>query len=161
MSVTKGFYERKTMTMRVIASSDENTIALPERLITALHLNNGDTVEAIAGENTLHLARVEVEQMQDSPTNKNGTSTISSLLDRFDNEEWPTMEEIVAWIKATPNPQNIHPGEKVKDLAYIDELLANPPTDTITAEEWAEFWPQFEQELKEFEQASDIVEGRL
>ena len=74
----------------------------------------------------------------------------------------PALAEVVALIKATPpNPAAIERGDKVNDLAYVQDLLDNPPTDTLTAEEWAAYWPAFEQELKELDRAQAIAEGRL
>lgn len=78
------------------------------------------------------------------------------------DDDFPTLEEVVAMIKATPpNPNAFKPGEKFGDMAYIQSLLDNPPTDTLTVAEWEEYWPAFEQELKELDRAQDIAEGRL
>ena len=61
-----------------------------------------------------------------------------------------TPEEVVAEIKALPrNPAMIKRGEKVGDMDYIQYLMDNPPTDTMTLEEWEEEWPSIEKELKE------------
>lgn len=71
------------------------------------------------------------------------------------------LARIVAQIKATPpNPDAIERGDKVGDLTYIQYLLDNPPTDTLTAEEWEHYWPAVEQELKELDPAPEIDVGR-
>ena len=78
------------------------------------------------------------------------------------DENFPTLAEIVAGIKALPpNPKSIQRAERAHDLAYIDWLLANPPTDTLPFEEWNRLWTAFEQELKAVDRANDIAEGRL
>lgn len=78
-----------------------------------------------------------------------------------DDDDLPTLGEVVARIKATPlNPDAIERGAKVGDMAYIQSLLDHPPTDTLTVEEWAEYWPAFEQELKELDRAQAIAEGQ-
>jgi len=69
------------------------------------------------------------------------------LLDEAEDE--PTLEEIVAGIQAQPpNPESFQRAERAHDLAYIDWLLANPPTDTMTMEEWEQFWPEIEQKIE-------------
>jgi len=69
------------------------------------------------------------------------------LLDEAEDE--PTLEEIVAGIQARPpNPESFQRAERAHDLAYIDWLLANPPTDTMTMEEWEQFWPEIEQKIE-------------
>ena len=77
-------------------------------------------------------------------------------------DDFPTLEEVVASIKALPpNPGAFHPGERANDKEYLDYLLANPPRDTMTFEEWERFWPEFEQELTILDHAQDIAEGRI
>ncbi|MEM7531411.1 MAG: hypothetical protein AAF639_04490 [Chloroflexota bacterium] len=67
-----------------------------------------------------------------------------------DNYREQTLEEVVAEIKALPrNPAMIKRGEKVGDMDYIQYLIDNPPTDTMTMEEWAEEWPPIAKEIKE------------
>lgn len=74
-----------------------------------------------------------------------------------DDESHPTLEEVVALIKATPpNPDAIEYGNKVGDKAYLQYLLESPPTDTLTFTEWEEQWAVFERELKELDQARAI-----
>jgi hypothetical protein len=78
-----------------------------------------------------------------------------------EDEGLPGLEEIVARIKQLPrDPESFHAGEKANDPEYLAWLLANPPKDTLTFEEWEQFWPQFEQELKAIDRADDIREGR-
>lgn len=65
-----------------------------------------------------------------------------------DDNGLSSLEEVVALIKATlPNPAAIQRGDKAGDMAYIQALLDTPPTDTLTREEWEQYWPAFEQEL--------------
>lgn len=78
------------------------------------------------------------------------------------DDDLPSLEEVIAKIKATgPNPDAIERGDKVGDMAYIQSLLDNPPTDTLTVAEWEEYWPAFEQELKELDQARAVAKGLL
>ena|GEM_PF-1424584 len=66
-----------------------------------------------------------------------------------DDDDLPSLEEVVAMIKATPpNPDAIHPATKTV-AQLIAELEANPPKKSdITPEEWDRLWAEFEQELK-------------
>ena len=73
-----------------------------------------------------------------------------------------SLARVIAQIKATPpNPAAIEQGDKVGDMTYLQYLLDNPPTDTLTVEEWEQYWPAFEQEMKELDRAQEIAEGRL
>ena len=82
------------------------------------------------------------------PIDELATKLLSDvLLDEAEDE--PTLEEIVARIQALPpNPEGFQRAERAHDLAYIDWLLANPPTDTMTMEEWEQFWPEIEQKIE-------------
>jgi hypothetical protein len=46
-------------------------------------------------------------------------------------------------------------------MAYIQSLLDNPPTDTLTVAEWEEYWPAFEQELKELDRNKLQIESAI
>jgi hypothetical protein len=82
--------------------------------------------------------------------------------DATDDPTTTTLEQIVARIKALPpNPQSFRPAIRAHDKEYLDYLLANPPKDTMTLEEWERFWPAFEQELKMIDRMDDIAEGRI
>lgn len=74
-------------------------------------------------------------------------------------DDFSTLEDVVASIKAMPpNPGAFHPSERANDKEYLDYLLANPPRDTMTFEEWERCWPAFEQELKMLDRVQDIAE---
>lgn len=76
----------------------------------------------------------------------------------LEDEDFATLEEIVASIKAVPpNPAQIEVGGKVGDMAYLDYLLATPPQDTMTFNEWKNFWPQFEQGLKKLDILTQLL----
>jgi len=78
------------------------------------------------------------------------------------DEDIPTVEEVVAQIKATPpNPKTlVRPTKTVEQL--MADLEAEPrPKSTITPSEWDSMWAEFEQELKENDRQDDIIEGRL
>ncbi len=87
----------------------------------------------------------------------------TALLERnWKDQEFPSLEEIVAGIKALPpNPKSFHPAERAHDLSYLTWLLENPTEGTMTVEEWEQFWPPFEQELKEIDRLDDLNEGRI
>lgn len=79
-----------------------------------------------------------------------------------EDDDHPTLEEVVAMIKATPpNPNAIHPPTKTA-AQLMAELEANPPEDSdISPEEWDRLWAKFEAELKAADRAKDIAEGRF
>lgn len=75
-----------------------------------------------------------------------------SLASTGKSEKALSLEDTVAKIKRLPpNPVRLERGAKVGDLEYIDYLLANPPQDTMTVEEWKEFWPAVEKKLKQLD----------
>ena len=53
--------------------------------------------------------------------------------------------------KSSLKATNYHPPAKAKDPKYLEYLLANPPSGTMTFAEWEQFWPHFEDELKKFD----------
>ena len=90
------------------------------------------------------------------PIDELATKLLSDvLLDEAEDE--PTLEEIVARIQALPpNPEGFQRAERAHDLAYIVWLLANPPTDTATAEEWERLWPKIEQEIEAMDRLPEL-----
>jgi hypothetical protein len=57
-----------------------------------------------------------------------------------EDEDLPSLEETVASIKQLPrDPESFHAGEKANDPEYLAWLLANPPKDTLTIEEWEQY----------------------
>lgn len=102
-----------------------------------------------------------VERMLTTSLPAYETNGFHAVYDEPTNDDFPTLEQVVAMIKATPpNPNAMKPGEKFGDMAYIQSLLDNPPTDTMTVEEWEEYWPAYEQELNELDYAQEVAEGR-
>jgi hypothetical protein len=73
-----------------------------------------------------------------------------------DQDDYPSLEEIVAKIKATPSdPSNIHPATQ-----SLAELLANAPNETpIDLEAWNREWAKVEAELKAMTRANDEIEA--
>lgn len=78
-----------------------------------------------------------------------------------ERKSFPTLEEIVASIKALPTAKNFHPATKSVTQVLAD-LEANPVAEPdITPEEWDRLWAEFEQQQKALDRANDIAEGRL
>ena len=77
------------------------------------------------------------------------TEILSSPTDGPTSDVLPTLEEIVAKIKALPSdPANIRPA-----TGSLKELLENAPQDPdFDLAEWQQQWGLFEQELREIEQ---------
>lgn len=72
-------------------------------------------------------------------------------------DDFPTPEEVVAQIKATPpNPANIHPATE-----SLADLLLNAPEDPdFDLESWNRDWARVEAEMKAITRANDLAEGR-
>ena len=91
-----------------------------------------------------------------------GCSPLHAAYDEPIDDDFPTLEEIVAMIKATPpNPNAVHlPTKTAAEL--IAELEADPPEPSdITPDEWDRLWAAFEAELKAADYAAALSEGRL
>lgn len=73
-------------------------------------------------------------------------------------DEYPTLEEVVAKIKATPpNPANIHPATQ-----SLADLLRDAPHDPdFDLETWNREWAKVEAEMKAITRADNIAEGRI
>jgi plasmid stability protein len=84
---------------------------------------------------------------------------VSLLNDAVAEETFPTPEEVVARIKATPpNPNNIRPA--TGSLAeYLSRLVPEDPDFNVA--EWERQWDAIEAEMKAITRANDIAEGRL
>ena len=74
-----------------------------------------------------------------------------------EEDEEPTLEEVVAKIRATPrDPSRFHPA--TESLAGI---LSDAPEDpTFDSEEWNREWAKVEAEMKAITRANDRAEGR-
>jgi predicted DNA-binding protein len=74
-----------------------------------------------------------------------------------DQDDYPSLEEVVAKIRAMPSdPSNIHPATQ-----SAVELLANAPYEPpIDLDAWNREWAQVEAELKAMTRADDEAEGR-
>ena len=72
-------------------------------------------------------------------------------------DDFPTLEEVVAEIKATPpNPAAIRPA-----TGSLAEDLQNSPEDPdFDLETWTREWARVEAEMKAITRANDIAEGR-
>ena len=71
-------------------------------------------------------------------------------------DPFPTLEEVVAKIKALPrDPDNIRPA-----TASLRELLENAPEDPdFDLVRWQEEWDRVEAEMKAIERADSIADG--
>jgi hypothetical protein len=89
-------------------------------------------------------------------------SVVTTPARNGDSDDLPSLEEVIARIKATPpNPNAIIPPTKTLEevVAYWE---ANPPEETnLPPEEWDRLWAAFEEELKAIDRADDLAEGRL
>ncbi len=72
-------------------------------------------------------------------------------------DAFPTLEEVVAKIKATPpDPTSFHPA-----TGSLAEALADSPLEpSFDEEEWHREWAKVEAEMKAMTRANDIAEGR-
>jgi hypothetical protein len=73
------------------------------------------------------------------------------------DDDFPTPEEVVAEIKATPpNPASIRPA-----TGSLAEALQNAPQDPdFDLETWNKEWAAVEAEMRAITRANDIAEGR-
>ncbi len=94
--------------------------------------------------------------MQQISLEKLAVNILNKALEPAD-EDYPTPEEVVARIKATPpNPANIRPG-----TGSLAEALQNAPDfPEFDLEAWEKEWAVVEREMKAVTRANDIAEGR-
>jgi hypothetical protein len=78
------------------------------------------------------------------------------LEDALAPDPFPTLEEVVAKIKALPTkPENVRPA-----VGSLQELLASDPEDAeFDLESWQEEWDRVEAEMKAITRANSIAEG--
>lgn len=126
------------------------TLSLPETLVNHLQQQ--------AEQLDVSLDDLTAKLLSDALINEQ-TESLSAPDDEVD---LPTLEELVARIRATPpNPKAVHPPTKtVEEVLAALEASPSPESD-ITPEEWDRMWAAFEQELKAVDRAKDIEEGRL
>lgn len=141
-----------------LTTTKDNTIALPAWLIQALKLSDGAEVEALVEGNVLHVAHPASVPLLNSVVS---TSQVSDITDQGDEEEFTSLEETVARIKALPpNPNAIEHATKMVDELVAD-LAENPPAaDLLTFAEFYPLWEQFEAGLKTMEAADESREGQ-
>ena len=72
------------------------------------------------------------------------------------DEDFPTLQEIVAQIKATPpDPDAIHSPED----SLLQLLLASPADPNFNLPEWEQEWSRAEAEMKAISWTNAIAEG--
>jgi hypothetical protein len=127
------------------------TLVLPETMVERL--------ERQAGKLNVSLDDMAWKLLNDALVKESAATTHP---DNGDKDDLPSLEEVVARIKAIPpNPAAVVPATKTIEevVAYWE---ANPPDESdISPEEWERLWAAFEQELKAIDRADDIAEGRL
>jgi predicted DNA-binding protein len=128
------------------------TIHLPDMLqqrAEEIAAQRGSTI----GDLLLELLEEYLENVKDMP----GTSDVSDTSRENEQNGYPSLEEVVAKIKATPpNPASFHPATQP-----LAELLANSPDDPSFDEEaWNRDWAAVEAEIKAITRANDHAEGR-
>jgi len=75
----------------------------------------------------------------------------------LEDDEGPTLEEVMAKIKATPpSPTAFHPATE----SLLDYLLAVPDDPDFDVEAWNRDWARVEAEMKARDKANDIAEGQ-
>lgn len=121
---------------------------------------------------TLHLpdmlaAKLQTEaQLQRRSTEEVAVELLDQALDAEPESDYvpPTLEEVVARIRATPpNPAN-----KFDERAMMQSLgeylqasiAAEDPNEPFDEVEWARQWAAVEAEMKALTRANDLAEGR-
>jgi predicted DNA-binding protein len=119
------------------------TIELPDGLrqrAEKIVAQRGDTIE--------HLIQELLEEYLDEAENlqvaSNGDARMSDNDLSNDQDDYPSLEEVVAMIRAMPSdPSNIHPATQ-----SLAELLAASPEDpSFDLEEWNREWAAVEAEV--------------
>jgi len=140
------------------------TIELPDTLqqrVQELVIQRGGTIDELLQE-LLEEYLEEIEDMRETVEIK---AHIASGEERtypheevwYEEDTYPSLEEVVAKIKATPSdPSNIHlPAQS------LAELLADAPDDPSFDEgAWDREWAAVEAEMKDLTRANDRAEGR-
>jgi len=75
---------------------------------------------------------------------------------QLDDDDGPTLEEVMAKIKATPpNPAAIHPATE----SLLDYLLSVPDDPDFDEKAWNRDWARVEAAMKARDRANDMAEG--
>lgn len=100
-----------------------------------------------------HKVKAEAKKRQRTPEQV----VVDILAQVLQEEDSPTVAEVVARIKATPpNPTMITPPQ-----GSLAEALRNGPTDPdFDLQSWQQEWATAEAELKRINLLNDIAEGR-
>lgn len=100
-----------------------------------------------------HKVKDEAKKRQRTPEQV----VVDILAQAFQEENSPTVAEVVARIKATPpNPAMMTPPQ-----GSLAEALRNGPTDPgFDLKSWEQEWSVAEAELKRINLLNDITEGR-
>lgn len=73
----------------------------------------------------------------------------------------PTLEEVVARIRATPpNPEMIRPPSGSLGEYLAASIAAEDPNEPFDVAEWSRQWAAVEAEMKAMTRANDLAEGR-
>lgn len=76
-------------------------------------------------------------------------------------DDQPSLEEVVASIRAMPpNPNAVHPAQESL-LDYLQSLPDDVVDPSFDAESWDKAWANVEAMLKATDQAKEIIEGRI
>lgn len=96
-------------------------------------------------------------EAQQRPLDELIVDILANAVEAEADDDWPTLEEVVAEIKALPpNPAAIRPA-----TGSLAEALANSPHDPdFDLETWQRDWAKIEAEMKAIDRANEIAEGR-
>lgn len=73
----------------------------------------------------------------------------------------PTLEEVVARIRATPpNPEMVRPPNGSLGEYLAASIAAEDPNEPFDEAEWSRQWAAVEAEMKAMTRANDLAEGR-
>ena len=100
-------------------------------------------------------AKAQIQQLQPEELILDILSSAVEL--EFEQDVYPTPDEVIARIKATrPNQANIRPAS-----GSLLKALQNSPHDPeFDLEAWNKEWAAIETEMKAITRANDIAEGR-
>lgn len=94
-----------------------------------------------------------------SDQNQSLDEFVAASLQQFleDQEDWPSLEEVVARIRSTPpDPSAFHPATE----SLLDYLRATRAAPAENLAEWDREWERAENEMKSIARSNDLAEGR-